>query len=45
MLISDVLRPGLMATLAATVILGHVEMPALYVLALAFGIVSGFLTG
>lgn len=42
MLISDVIRLGLTSTLAVVVFTGNIEMWMLYVLAVAFGIVSGF---
>jgi MFS family permease len=42
MLISDVLRLGLTSALAIMVLTGNVDMWILYVLAVAFGVVSGF---
>jgi MFS family permease len=42
MLISDILRLGLTSTLAIMVFTGNIQMWMLYVLALAFGVVSGF---
>jgi MFS family permease len=42
MLLSDLIRLGLTSTLAVMVLTGHIEMWMLYVLAIAFGVVSGF---
>jgi len=44
MLVSDVLRLVLVAGLAAATIAGSVQMWMVYLLALAFGVVSGFFT-
>jgi MFS family permease len=42
MLVSDMLRLGLTSLLAVMVLTGNIEMWMLYVLAIAFGVVSGF---
>ena len=44
MLVSDVLRLALVAGLAAATIAGSVQMWMIYLLALSFGVVSGFFT-